>query len=93
MDKLVDYVQWMGDFPISMTGFREADALVFCALSYFDLSPVFSDGASRHTVRDCQKMIDDHQVKVLITGGDEGYPELLSPAPQPGGRLMSEDHT
>ena len=28
MDKLVDYVQWMGDFPISMTGFRDADALV-----------------------------------------------------------------
>ena len=82
MDKLVDYVQWMGDFPISMTGLRDADALVFCALSYFDLSPVFSDGASRHTVRDCQKMIDDHQVKVLITGGDEGYPELLAAVTQ-----------
>ncbi|MBQ7058218.1 MAG: DUF2974 domain-containing protein [Firmicutes bacterium] len=80
MDKLVDYVQWMGDFPISMTGFLDADALIFCALSYFDLSPVFSDGAEDHKVRDCQQMIDENQVRVMITGGDEGYPELLAAA-------------
>ena len=41
MDHLSDYVRWMQDFPISMTGFRDEDALILCALSYFDLSPLF----------------------------------------------------
>ena len=79
LDHLSDYVQWMGDFPISMTGFRDADALVLCALSHFDLSPVFS--VSEHpTVRECQSMIEQNQVRVMITGADRGYPELLSAA-------------
>lgn len=80
MDTLTDYVRWMGDFPISMTGFREADALVLCALSYVDLSPVFSTGAERVRVSECKTMIDAGQVGVMITGGDKGYPELLAAA-------------
>ena len=80
MDTLTDYVRWMGDFPISMTGFRNVDALVLCALSYFDLSPVFASGAERVRVRDCAGMIDEGRVKVMITGGDKGYPELLAAA-------------
>ena len=47
MDSLMDYIQWMGDYPISMTGFHDADALIFCALSYFDLSPLFPSDADR----------------------------------------------
>ena len=42
MDKLADYIQWMGDFPVEATGFRDADALVLSALSYFDLTPLFT---------------------------------------------------
>ena len=78
MDKLTDYVQWTGDFPISMTGFRDADALVLCALSYFDLSPVLPSEKAECTVSDCKSMIARNQVKVMITGGDKGYPELLA---------------
>ena len=44
MDKLVDFVQWMGDFPVEATGLRDADALVLCALSYFDLRPLLAEG-------------------------------------------------
>lgn len=80
MDTLTDYVRWMGDFPISMTGFRDVDALVLCALSYVDLSPVFSTGAERVRVSECKTMIEAGQVGVMITGGDRGYPELLAAA-------------
>ena len=80
MDTLTDYVRWMGDFPIAMTGFRDVDALVLCALCYIDLSPVFSTGAERVRVSECAGMIADGRVKVMITGGDKGYPELLSAA-------------
>ena len=80
MDSLSDYIRWMADFPISMTGFREADALVLCALSYIDMSPVFSSGGDSYPVSDCRSMVENGQVRVMITGGDEGYPELLAHA-------------
>ncbi len=78
MDKLADYVQWIGEFPIAATGFRDADALVLCALSYFDLSPVLPSETAECRVSDCKSMIAGNQVKVMITGGDKGYPELLA---------------
>ena len=80
MDSLSDYVQWMSDIPISVTGFRDADALVLCALSYIDFSPLFSLGDSSHTLRDCRDMIESNQVRVMIVGKGDGYPELLAQA-------------
>ena len=80
MDHLSDYVRWMQDFPISMTGFRDEDAVILCALSYFDLSPLFSSGSECPTVRDCGQLIKNGQLRVLVTGSSEGYPELLAHA-------------
>jgi len=77
MDHLSDYVQWMEDFPISSTGFRDEDALILCALSYVDLSPLFSSASDRPTVRDCLKMIESGQLRVMITGSNKGFAELL----------------
>lgn len=77
MDGLSDYIRWMGDFPIAMTGFRDADALVICALSYIDFSPVFAANDKELHLRDCGQMVASGQFRVMITGGDEGYPELL----------------
>ena len=82
MDSLTDYILWMSDFPFSATGFREADAIVLCTLSYFDLSPVFSGGVKEAKVKDCQKMIDDGNVQVEITGKADGYLEILEAAVQ-----------
>jgi len=75
MDSLADYVQWMGDYPISMTGFQDADALILCSLSYFDFSPVFAVPSENHSLRDC--LASAGELKVMITGGDDGYSELL----------------
>ncbi len=80
MDSLTDYILWMSDFTFSATGFREADALVLCTLSYFDLSPVFSGGVKEAKVKDCRRMIDEGNVQVEITGKPEGYLEILEAA-------------
>ena len=80
MDSLKDYILWMGDFPFSATGFRDADALVLCLLSYFDLSPVFGGGVKEARVSDCRRMIDEGNVQVEITGKDDGYKEVLEAA-------------
>lgn len=77
MESLADYIQWMGDYPFTATGFHEADALILCTLSYFDLSPVFEQPGEVRYVRDCQTMIDEGRVRVLITGKDMGYRRIL----------------
>ncbi len=79
MDGLYDYILWMGDYPFSATGFHEVDAIVLCTLAYFDLSPVFRERGPAH-VRDCQRMIDEGSVRVMITGKDTGYAEILAAA-------------
>ena len=43
MDTLLDYIQWMGDFPIEATGFREMDAVVLCVIGYYDLWIMFEN--------------------------------------------------
>ena len=75
MDSLSDYVQWMGDFPISATGFRDADALILCSLSYIEFSPLFSDNASSCYLRDC--LSHSLPFKVMVVGETAGYSELL----------------
>ena len=80
MDNLTDYILWMRDIPITATGFRDADMLVLCTLSYFDLSPVFTDKGGPAFVRDCRKMIDEGNVRVEIAGKDRGYLDILQAA-------------
>ena len=77
MDTLLDYIQWMGDFPLSATGFREADALVLCMLSYYDLSPVFDGAEGDVYVRDCLRLLRDDQFRVLVAGKDTAYARFL----------------
>ena len=77
MDSLMDYVQWMGDYPIAATGFQDADALILCAFSYFDLAPVFSARSASPALSECLPFLEKGALKVMITGGDEGYTGLL----------------
>ena len=80
MDRLADYVQWMEDFPIEATGLRDADALVLCALSYFDLSPLFKGRRKTARIRDCVEPLERGELRVAVTGGVEGFLELLREA-------------
>ena len=63
MDRLADYVQWMEDFPIEATGLRDADALVLCALSYFDLSPLFKGRRKTARIRDCVEPLERGELR------------------------------
>ncbi len=87
MDKLIDYVKWMGELDFDAYPFREADALVLCVVSYFDLSSAFSgnllqDPAAKAMplLRDCLPEIEKSDAKLMITGGDMGNGELFEAA-------------
>ena len=77
MTKLAEYIQWVGELDFDAYPFRDADALVLCDISYFDLAPVFSDGAETHAVSDCIPMIEAGEAKLMITGGDMGNCEVF----------------
>ena len=82
METLLDYVKWMGKYDFTACPFQEADALVLCVISYFDLSPLFQDTSSDSEVyvRDCIPMVEAGQALLLITGGDLGNGELFAEA-------------
>ena len=77
MDNLKDYIRWMGDIPIQATGMRDADAMVLCGLSYFDLSPLF-DGSKTPRLRDFLPILKRGEAKVQITGSPENHLELMA---------------
>ena len=77
MDNLKDYIRWMGDFPIQATGFRDADALVLCVLSYFDLAPIF-ENTDTPRLRDYQSVLEAGQARVQITGSGESHLEIMA---------------
>lgn len=77
MDRLEDFVRWMGDYSFSQTGFLDADALVLAALAYVDFGPVFCETGSPR-LRDCLGMLERREAKVLIVGSDADYLKLLA---------------
>ena len=77
MENLADYIQWMGAYPFSATGFREADALILCVISYFDLAPVCKVRGREHRIRDCRTMLAEGRARLLITGKDQGSRKIL----------------
>lgn len=81
MDTMLDYIQWMGSLSFDVYAFQDLDALVLCMLSYYDFSPLFSEGEdSPCHLRDAQLLLDTNYVRVHITGGDKGFPALLQAA-------------
>ena len=88
MDKLVDYIKWMGSLNFDAYPFREADALVLCVASYFDMKPVFKgrieadteEKQRRLTLSDCIPMIEEGRASLMITGGDMGNSDVLEAA-------------
>ena len=79
MDQLVDYIRWVGSLDFQSYPFREADALVLCTISYFDLNPVFAE-AGTVMVRDCIPMIESGKAALRVTGGDMGYSAVFEAA-------------
>ena len=78
MDTVSDYIKWMGNYSFAAVPFNELDALVLCMLSYYDMSPVFTEKTGDAVrVRDCQGIIENGEAQIRITGPDKGYLEIF----------------
>ena len=82
MDKLDDYIKWLGFLDFEQYPFREADALVLCVVSYFDLAPVFSacPEGQLPKLKDCLPLIEAGKLPIRITGGDMGNGAIFEAA-------------
>ena len=80
MDTILDYIRWRGDIPLAEDGLRDADALVLGLLTYLDLKPVWQEGGEPLYLRDCRRMAEEGTLRVLITGKDMGYEEIITRA-------------
>ncbi len=80
MDTILDYIRWRGDIPLAFDGLREADALVLSLLSYYDLKPMWEGREEPLYLRDCQKLIDEGTLRVLIVGKNMGYEDIFAAA-------------
>lgn len=49
MSNILDYIEWRGDVPLSVSSFNEVDALILSQLSYMDMGGLAS-GDFRHRV-------------------------------------------
>ncbi|MBQ9614311.1 MAG: DUF2974 domain-containing protein [Lachnospiraceae bacterium] len=80
METLLDYVKWMGSFGFDSVPLQDADVLILCVISYFDLTPVFSGEKKQVKVSDCAKMAEEGTARLLITGGDMGNFDVFNAA-------------
>ncbi len=59
MANIIDYIDWRGDVPFSVSKFNTIDAIIFCELSYFPMEDIvpadFSESISIRTM--CEKVI------------------------------------
>lgn len=95
MDHLVDYIQWMGELSFTSLPFSEADALVLCMLSYYDFSPLFSEGGEGpHPVSEALRLIEEDKVRVMLVGRDRGFAKILDCAARSRryGSLLMRDY-
>ena len=80
MDSIKDYILWMSDIPIKVTGFRDADAIVLNNLVYINMSRVFEEKKDVVYLRDCLKLIEEDKVVPEIAIKDDKYKDLLQAA-------------
>ncbi len=77
MDSIIDYVKWLGEFPITTKKFNEVDAIVLSALCYVD----FTDGlAGRESMRLSEYEGDPYEAKICLTAYIQENRELLDAA-------------
>ncbi|MBO5517678.1 MAG: DUF2974 domain-containing protein [Firmicutes bacterium] len=96
MTRLDEYIRWIGNFDFEQYPFREADALVLCVVSYFDLKPVFDacPEGQLPKICDCLPMIEAGEAKIRITGGDMGNGAIFEAAARSKrfGQLLMSDY-
>ena len=80
MDNLSDYILWMGDYPISLTGFHEPDAVILCLLSYIDFRPAFTAERRSIPLKDTLPILQGNGLRVMITGDSKEHEKIYETA-------------
>ena len=79
-ENLVDYVLWTGDMDFVQYPFRDADALVLCMLSYFDMKMLFEDGREEVLLKKLLPHIEYGSSLPQLTGPDGGSSDIAKAA-------------
>ena len=80
MVDLSEYIRWLGRFTFDELPLSEADALVMCVISYFDLTAAAGTGDRPVTLADCSDAHAAGRITLQITGGDMGNGEIFRAA-------------
>ena len=76
MDRIIDYVRWYSDIPLTVLPFNEVDNLVLCGLSYWKF-PNLNWRRGKHTLRECFEQLHGEPVEMMTTDTDESMPEFV----------------
>ena len=80
MDRLTDYIAWLGDVSFDAKPLNEVDALIMCVISYFDLGPAMDPSGGTFYLKDCVKVENSGKLGLKITGGDLGNSDIFKAA-------------
>ena len=79
-ENLVDYILWTGAYDFREYPFRDADALVLCMLSYFDMKMLFTDGRTEIKLKELLPFLENGQSLPQLTGPDGGSSDIARAA-------------
>ena len=79
-ENLVDYILWVGDMDFVQYPFRDADALVLCMLSYFDMKMLFEDGREEVLLKKLLPHVEYRSSLPQLTGPDGGSSDIAKAA-------------
>ncbi|MBQ3931185.1 MAG: DUF2974 domain-containing protein [Firmicutes bacterium] len=80
MDRLTDYIAWLGDVDFDAKPLNEVDALIMCVISYFDLGPAMDPNGGIFYLKDCVRVENSGKLGLKITGGDLGNSDIFKAA-------------
>ena len=79
-ENLVDYILWVGDMDFVCCPFRDADALVLCMLSYFDMKMMFDEERSEILLKALLPHLEYGSSTPQLTGPDGGSSDIAKAA-------------
>ena len=77
---MLDHILWLGGFDFRTCPFTDADALVLCQLSYFDMKMLFDGRRGKVRVKDLLPYLEDGTSKPQLTGLDGGSSDIAKAA-------------
>ncbi len=87
MANVMDYIDWRGDVPLSVSPFNEVDCLAFCLISFIDLTDVLPERAADGVIT-LEEAVARYEEAHPDDGGSLGL--IVPPQTRPLMRRMAE---